>query len=51
MEEVNNKILTIRVIFEKTRKSSELIKYEEFEDNVQPHDICEITGAGGTCGV
>ena len=24
---------------------------EEFEDNVQPHDICEITGAGGTCGV
>jgi ribonucleoside-diphosphate reductase alpha chain len=24
---------------------------EEFEDNVQPHDICEITGSGGTCGV
>ena len=24
---------------------------EEFEDNIQPHDICEITGSGGTCGV
>jgi ribonucleoside-diphosphate reductase alpha chain len=24
---------------------------EEFEDNVQPHDICEITGSGGTCGI
>ena len=24
---------------------------EEFEDNVQPHYICEITGSGGTCGV
>ena len=24
---------------------------EEFEDNVQPHDICEITGSGGTCEV
>ena len=24
---------------------------EEFEDNIQTHDICEITGLGGTCGV
>ena len=24
---------------------------EEFEDNIQPHDICEISGAGGVCGV
>ena len=24
---------------------------EEFEDNIQPDDICEITGSGGTCGV
>jgi len=24
---------------------------EEFEDNIQPHDICEITGSGGTCGI
>ena len=24
---------------------------EEFEDNIQPHDICEISGAGGICGV
>jgi ribonucleoside-diphosphate reductase alpha chain len=24
---------------------------EEFEDNVQPHDICQISGMGGTCGV
>ena len=24
---------------------------EEFEDNIQAHDICEITGSGGVCGV
>ena len=24
---------------------------EEFEDNIQAHDICEISNAGGTCGV
>jgi len=24
---------------------------EEFEENVQAHDICEITGTGGVCGV
>jgi ribonucleoside-diphosphate reductase alpha chain len=24
---------------------------EEFEDNIQPHDICEISGAGGVCGI
>jgi len=24
---------------------------EEFEENIQAHDICEISGAGGTCGV
>ena len=24
---------------------------EEFEDNIQAHDICEITGSGGACGV
>jgi len=24
---------------------------EEFEDNIQAHDICEISGSGGTCGV
>ena len=24
---------------------------EEFEDNIQAHDICEISGAGGVCGV
>ena len=24
---------------------------EEFEDNIQPHDICEISGVGGVCGV
>ena len=24
---------------------------EEFEDNIQPHDICEISGTGGVCGV
>jgi ribonucleoside-diphosphate reductase alpha chain len=24
---------------------------EEFEDNIQAHDICEISGTGGVCGV
>ena len=24
---------------------------EEFEENIQTHDICEITGTGGVCGV
>ncbi len=24
---------------------------EEFEENIQTHDICEISGAGGVCGV
>ena len=24
---------------------------EEFEDNIQAHDICEIAGTGGVCGV
>ena len=24
---------------------------EEFEDNVQTHDICDISGSGGVCGV
>jgi len=24
---------------------------EEFEDNIQAHDICEISGMGGSCGV
>ena len=24
---------------------------EEFEDNIQAHDICEISNVGGTCGV
>jgi ribonucleoside-diphosphate reductase alpha chain len=24
---------------------------EEFEDNIQAHDICEISGSGGVCGV
>jgi ribonucleoside-diphosphate reductase alpha chain len=24
---------------------------EEFEDNIQPHDICEISGTAGVCGV
>jgi ribonucleoside-diphosphate reductase alpha chain len=24
---------------------------EEFEDNIQAHDICDISGAGGVCGV
>ena len=24
---------------------------EEFEDNIQAHDICTISGSGGTCGV
>ena len=24
---------------------------EEFEDNIQPHDICDISGTGGVCGV
>jgi len=24
---------------------------EEFEDNIQAHDICQISGMGGTCGV
>jgi len=24
---------------------------EEFEDNIQSHDICEISGTGGVCGV
>ena len=27
------------------------IEREEFEDNIQTHDICEITGLGGSCGV
>jgi hypothetical protein len=24
---------------------------EEFEDNIQAHDICEISNSGGVCGV
>jgi len=24
---------------------------EEFEDNIQAHDICQISGMGGVCGV
>ena len=24
---------------------------EEFEDNIQAHDICTISASGGTCGV
>ena len=24
---------------------------EEFEDNIQSHDICDLTGHGGSCGV
>jgi hypothetical protein len=24
---------------------------EEFEDNIQAHDICDISGTGGVCGI
>ena len=35
----------------KTAKYKYAKSYEEFEEGVETHDICDITGHGGSCGV